>query len=93
MLAQRVNSQGERYVVGPTGAPLTLADLPPPDTQRWVIRRKAEVISAVRGGLLTEAESCARYSLSDEEYQSWQQSIDRHGMAGLRTTRIQQYRD
>ena len=93
MLAQRVNSQGERYVVGPTGAPLTIADLPPPDTQRWVIRRKAEVISAVRGGLLTEAEACARYSLSDEEFAGWQQSIDRHGMAGLRTTRIQQYRD
>ncbi len=93
MLAQRVNSQGERYVVGPTGAQLTLADLPPPDTQRWVIRRKAEVISAVRGGLLTEEEACARYSLSDEEFQSWQHAIDKNGMAGLRTTRIQQYRD
>ena len=56
-------------------------------------RRQAEVVSAVRGGLLTEEEACARYSLSDEEYQGWQQSIDRHGMAGLRTTRIQQYRD
>ncbi|MBE7217652.1 MAG: DUF1153 domain-containing protein [Caulobacteraceae bacterium] len=93
MLAQRVNSQGERYVIGPTGAPLTLADLPPPETQRWVIRRKAEVVSAVRGGLLSEEEACARYSLSDEEFQSWLSHIDRHGMAGLRTTRIQQYRD
>jgi hypothetical protein len=27
-----------------------------------------------------------------EEFISWQQSIDRHGLAGLRTTRIQQYR-
>ena len=93
MLAQRVNSQGERYVIGPTGTPLTLADLPPADTQRWVIRRKAEVVSAVRGGLLTEAEACAMYALSDEEFAAWQASIDRHGMAGLRTTRIQQYRD
>ena len=92
MLAQRVNSQGERYVIGPTGAPLTLADLPPPNTLRWVIRRKAEVVSAVRGGLLTEEEACARYQLSDEEFQGWLHSIDRHGMAGLRTTRIQHYR-
>ncbi len=27
-----------------------------------------------------------------EEFLAWQYSIDRHGLAGLRTTRIQQYR-
>ena len=43
----RTNSRGEAYVIGPTGAPLTLNDLPPPETGRWVIRRKAEVIAAV----------------------------------------------
>jgi len=89
---QRVNSKGEKYVIGPTGAPLTLADLPPPDTQRWVIRRKAEVVAAVRGGLLTLDEACNRYSLTNEEFLAWQQSIDRYGLPGLRTTRIQQYR-
>ena len=41
-----------RYVLGPDGSPLTIADLPPPNTKRWVIRRKAEVVAAVRGGLL-----------------------------------------
>jgi hypothetical protein len=91
--AQRVNSRGERYVIGPTGAPLTLADLPPPDTERWVIRRKAEVVAAVRGGLLTQEAACERYRLSEEEFGTWQAAIDRHGMPGLRTTRIQQYRD
>jgi hypothetical protein len=89
---QRVNSRGEKYVIGPTGAPLTLADLPPADTQRWVIRRKAEVVAAVRGGLLTLDDACNRYSLTNEEFLAWQQSIDRYGMPGLRTTRIQQYR-
>jgi len=89
---QRVNSKGEKYVIGPTGAPLTLSDLPPPDTQRWVIRRKAEVVAAVRGGLLTLDEACNRYSLTNEEFLAWQQSIDRYGLPGLRTTRIQQYR-
>jgi hypothetical protein len=89
---QRLNSKGEKYVIGPTGAPLTLADLPPPNTQRWVIRRKAEVVAAVRGGLLSLDEACTRYSLTNEEFLGWQQSIDRYGMAGLRTTRIQQYR-
>jgi hypothetical protein len=89
---QRLNNRGERYVVGPTGAPLTLADLPPANTQRWVIRRKAEVVVAVRGGLLTLEDACARYRLTTDEFLSWQQAIDRWGMPGLRTTRIQQYR-
>jgi hypothetical protein len=89
---QRVNSKGERYVIGPTGAPLTLSDLPPRETERWVIRRKAEVVAAVRGGLLSLDEACDRYRLTNEEFLGWQKSIDQHGMAGLRTTRIQQYR-
>lgn len=88
----RRNSRGEPYVIGPTGAPLTLADLPPPDTGRWVIRRKAEVVAAVRGNLMTLDEALERYSLTAEEFLAWQRSIDRHGLAGLRTTRLQQYR-
>ena len=81
-----------KYVIGPDGSPLTIADLPAPGTKRWVIRRKAEVVAAVRGGLLTLDDACDRYSLTNEEFLGWQQSIDRHGMAGLRTTRLQQYR-
>jgi len=81
-----------RYVIGPYGSPLTIADLPPPGVQRWVIRRKAEVIAAVRGGLLSLEEACSRYMLTVDEFLSWQSSIDQHGLAGLRTTRTQQYR-
>ena len=92
MLQERLNNKGERYVIGPTGEPLTLADLPPAATDRWVIRRKAEVVAAVRGGLLSLEEACQRYTLTTEEFLSWQMSIDQHGLAGLRTTRIQQYR-
>ena len=81
-----------KYVIGPDGSPLTIADLPAPGTKRWVIRRKAEVVAAVRGGLLSLEEACSRYTLTVEEFLSWQYSIDQHGLAGLRTTRIQQYR-
>jgi hypothetical protein len=81
-----------KYVIGPDGSPLTIADLPPTTTKRWVIRRKAEVVAAVRGGLLSLEEACNRYTLTTEEFLSWQMSIDQHGLAGLRTTRIQQYR-
>jgi hypothetical protein len=82
----------EHVVIGPEGTPLTLADLPKPDTVRWVIRRKAEVVAAVRGGLLTLDGALDRYGLSSEEFMSWQRSIESYGISGLRTTRIQQYR-
>jgi hypothetical protein len=81
------------YVIGPDGSPLTLADLPPPSTKRWVIRRKAEVVAAVRGGLLSLDDACKRYTLTVEEFLAWQRAIDRHGLAGLRATRVQQYRN
>jgi Protein of unknown function (DUF1153) len=81
-----------KFVTGPDGAPLTVADLPPSNTRRWVIRRKAEVVAAVRGGLLSLEEACSRYTLTVDEFLSWQSSIDEHGLAGLRTTRIQLYR-
>jgi hypothetical protein len=81
-----------KYVIGPDGSPLTIADLPAPGTKRWVIRRKAEVVAAVRGGLLTFDEACERYNITSEEFLGWQKAIETHGMAGLRTTRIQSYR-
>ena len=84
--------QRVRYVIGPDGSPLTINDLPPPGTGRWVIRRKAEVVAAVRGGLLSLDEACARYGLSVEEFLAWQMSIDRGGLAALRTTRIGEVR-
>ena len=82
-----------RYVIGPDGSPLTVADLPPRDTKRWVIRRKAEVVAAVRGGLISLEEACERYTLSLEEFTGWQRAVDRSGMPGLRVTRIKHYRD
>ena len=78
--------------MGPDGSPLTVADLPPPGTKRWVIRRKAEVVAAVGGGLLSLEEACSRYMLTVDEFLVWQRSIDRHGLAGLRSMRTQQYR-
>jgi hypothetical protein len=81
-----------RQVVGPDGSPLTIADLPLPDTKRWVIRRKAEVVAAVRGGLLSIEEACRTYALTLDEFLAWQNAVDRFGLPGLRITRIQRYR-
>ncbi len=82
----------QSVVLGPLGNEMTLADLPTPNTKRWVARRKAEVVSAVRGGLLSIDDACARYGLSVDEFLSWTKAIDDFGMQGLRTTRLQQYR-
>jgi len=79
-------------VVGPDGRTLTLADLPKRETTRWVTRRKAEVVAAVQGGLLSLDEACERYRLSVEEFLSWQHAIARHGMDGLRATHVQDHR-
>src|SRR3546814_8059278 len=79
-------------ITGPDGQPMTLADLPPANTRRWVARRKARVVFVVRAGLISLEEVCRRYHLTVEEFASWQQLIDRHGMRGLRVTRLSQYR-
>ena len=79
-------------VIGPLGEQLTLDSLPPPSTTRWVVRRKAEVVAAVNGGLLSVDDVCARYGLTVEEFAGWQRAIDRSGMPGLRVTRIQHYK-
>ena len=67
-------------------------ELPPPDIKRWTFRRKAVVVTAVGNGVLTLEEACRRYQLSEEEFLSWQQAYEAHGLPGLRSTRLQQYR-
>ena len=80
------------YIVGPNGDIITLADLPSPGTTRWVIRRKAEVVLAVHGGLLSLEDACRRYQLTTEEFSAWQRAIERYGLLGLRSTHLKDYR-
>jgi hypothetical protein len=75
------------------GVGASLPELPPPDTKRWVARRKAVVVDAVRSGAISLEEACRRYELSVEEFLAWQRAIESHGVAGLRVTRLQIYRD
>lgn len=72
--------------------PIKIDELPPPGITRWVIHRKAQVVAAVQAGALSLEEVCARYSVSVEEFQGWQKTLQRHGIYGLRTTRSQIYR-
>jgi Protein of unknown function (DUF1153) len=61
-----------KHVIGPDGRQLTIADLPTQETKRWVARRKAIVVAAVRGGLLTLEQACSRYALTVDELLGWQ---------------------
>jgi hypothetical protein len=66
--------------------------LPPPNTKRWIIHRKAAVVEAVRGGIISLDEACRIYNISAEEFQNWQRLVDAHGIVGLRVTQAQKYR-
>ena len=87
----KASTQKVQHVIGPDGRRLGVADLPPPQTKRWVIRRKAEVVAAVRGGLLSLERACQLYNIDPEEFLTWQYCIDRYGFAALRATHVQSY--
>ncbi|QEA17585.1 DUF1153 domain-containing protein [Novosphingobium ginsenosidimutans] len=76
-------------IVGPNREILTLETLPPPHTTRWVASRKAQVVTAVQSGLLPLDEALSRYNLSLAEYYSWEDALDRSGVAGLRVAAVQ----
>jgi len=63
-----------------------------PPTKRWTARRKAEVLAAVRSGKITMEETMRRYQLTEEEFLVWQRAFEARGLAGLKGTRLQEYR-
>jgi Protein of unknown function (DUF1153) len=69
-----------------------MGELPPANTKRWVVRRKAAVVAAVQGGKITLEEALSRYQLTEEEFLAWPRAYEAHGLPGLRATRLQQYR-
>ena len=83
---------GPRSVTLQDGRILTRADLPAPETRRWVASRKSVVVQAVDGGLITAEEAMATWGLSDEELESWRSAAARHGVGALRATALQRYR-
>jgi Protein of unknown function (DUF1153) len=90
MYLKKVN--GPRAVTLPNGKVMTRADLPDPDTERWVASRKAAVVRAVEYRLITREEALARYDISEEEFVTWHAAVARFGESALKTTRLQHYR-
>jgi hypothetical protein len=84
--------EGPRSVTLADGTIMTRADLPPPQTTRWVASRKAAVVRAVNAGLISRENALERWSLSEEEFTGWVDAVTRHGEAALRATALRQYR-
>ena len=83
---------GPRAVSLENGTVLTLADLPPKDTRRWVASRKAVVVHAVGAGLISRKAALERYALSEEEFDLWARAVETHGVEALKVTVLQRYR-
>ena len=84
--------EGPRAITLPDGTVMTRADLPPPDTRRWVASRKAAVVRAVQHGLIAREEALKRYALSAEEFEEWVRAVRAHGEDGLKVTALQRFR-
>lgn len=67
-------------------------NLPKAGAQRWVVRRKAEVLEAIGAGHLSMEDACARYALTTDELIAWKVAYQRHGLNGLRAMKTQAYR-
>jgi hypothetical protein len=72
---------------------MTRADLPPPETRRWVASRKARVVRAVTAGLIPLVEALERYGLSEEEFALWRAAVEAHGEAALKVTALRRFRN
>jgi hypothetical protein len=66
--------------------------LPPPETKRWMSRRKAAILVAVRAGVITREVACQRYLLSEKELAGWEVAFDRAGIPGLLARKLHSYR-
>jgi hypothetical protein len=82
---------GPRAVTLADGTILSLADLPEAGT-RWVASRKEVVVLAAKHGLISQEEVLSRYSLTEEEFATWQSAFARHGREALKVTALQKFR-
>ncbi|PKQ11813.1 MAG: DUF1153 domain-containing protein [Alphaproteobacteria bacterium HGW-Alphaproteobacteria-1] len=78
---------GPRAVTLPDGTAFSRADLPPPETERWVASRKLAVVRGIAYGLISRAEALRAYGLSDEELDGWTRAAKRYGKSGLKVTK------
>jgi hypothetical protein len=72
-----------RHLVRRNAFQLTLDNLPPRNTRRWYPRWKIFIVRAVEIGLLSFDQASQRYSLSFEEFLSWQKLAANFDQSGV----------
>ncbi len=72
---------------GPDEQRRLIASLPPHNATRWTTVRKAQVVAAIVGGVLTMEDARLRYALSEEEFISWQGVAARSKVRRFRSDR------
>lgn len=95
-MSDRLDRDGLAYVAGygydeaSRSEIIARDDLPESNDVRWVRRRKAQVVAAVRGGILSLREALARYSLSLEEFIEWEREVAPELLERRRTGRLRE---
>jgi hypothetical protein len=74
------------------GNVITKADLPSPKTRRWVNSRKAILVRAVQGDIITREELLELYNMEDREFAIWEREFAQYGAEGLKQTKMQKRR-
>ncbi len=77
---------GPRAVTLPDGKVFSRADLPPPETARWVASRKLAVVRGISLGLISREDSLRTYGLTEEELDGWIRAAKENGLNGLKVT-------
>ena len=78
--------EGPRAVHLADGTVMSRADLPTPDTRRWVASRKLAVVRGIAYGLIDRSEALRIYGLSNEELDGWAVALKKNGIKGLKVT-------
>jgi hypothetical protein len=89
-MRERLSPIRAARVIGPGGDVIGHEDLPEHADIRWVRRRKACVVAAVRGGLLSLHDALRRYSLSLEEFIEWEREVGREVAERRRSGRMRE---
>jgi hypothetical protein len=91
-MLERLNVGRPARVIGLDGRPLTLEDLPPGEGARWNGKRKAQVVAAVRGNLISFDDAVRRYCLSPDEFRDWERELLQRLAARHRATERREFR-
>jgi len=87
-----IDANGREGLSEPNQVPVGLVNLPPLKPIRWVMGRKAEVVSAVRTGAVSLDDVCKCYEISMDEFLAWKSKMERFGPKGLRIKDLQHSR-